>query len=177
MQIRRQRPRTAANGFEKQDEASEAFKDIIVKYNIINDMTRHKLSGAGAAIPTPFTPDGRVDYPALARTIDYIIDGGVDFIVALGTTAETPTLYLHERAVVAGGAVPALQNRIGTFAPADHSLQRSRPYGGQYDRSDHDPHCGRLPECHRHQGGFGQDRPDSGDTRLAEQGFSGALGR
>lgn len=101
MQIRRQRPRTAANGFEKQDEASEAFKDIIIKYNIINDMTRHKLSGAGAAIPTPFTPDGRVDYPALARTIDYIIDGGVDFIVALGTTAETPTLYLHERAVVA----------------------------------------------------------------------------
>ena len=78
---------------------------------------------------------------------------------------------------VAGGVVPALQNRIGTFAPADHSLQRSRPYGGQYDRSDHDPHCGRLPECHRHQGGFGQDRPDSGDTRLAEQGFSGALGR
>ena len=37
----------------------------------------------------------------MARTIDYIIDGGVDFIVALGTTAETPTLYLHERAVVA----------------------------------------------------------------------------
>ena len=101
MQIRRQRPRTAANGFEKQDETSEAFKNIIVKYNIINDMIRHKLSGAGAAIPTPFTPDGRVDYPALARTIDYIIDGGVDFIVALGTTAETPTLYLHERAVVA----------------------------------------------------------------------------
>ena len=36
-----------------------------------------------------------------SRIIDYIIDGGVDFIVALGTTAETPTLYLHERAVVA----------------------------------------------------------------------------
>ena len=33
MQIRRQRPRTAANGFEKQDEASEAFKDIIIKYH------------------------------------------------------------------------------------------------------------------------------------------------
>ena len=36
-----------------------------------------------------------------ADSVDYIIDGGVDFIVALGTTAETPTLYLHERAVVA----------------------------------------------------------------------------
>lgn len=64
-------------------------------------MIRHKLSGAGAAIITPFTPDGRVDYPALARMIDHIIDGGADYIVALGTTAETPTLYLHERAVIA----------------------------------------------------------------------------
>lgn len=50
---------------------------------------------------TPFTPDGRVDYKALARMIDYVIDGGVDYIVALGTTAETPTLYLPERAAIA----------------------------------------------------------------------------
>ena len=33
--------------------------------------------------------------------IDYVIDGGVDYIVALGTTAETPTLYMPERAVIA----------------------------------------------------------------------------
>ena len=50
---------------------------------------------------TPFTPDGRVDYEALARMIDYVIDGGVDYIVALGTTAETPTIYMPERAVIA----------------------------------------------------------------------------
>lgn len=50
---------------------------------------------------TPFTADGRVDYPALARMIDYVIEGGVDYIVALGTTAETPTLYMPERAVIA----------------------------------------------------------------------------
>jgi len=42
-----------------------------------------------------------VDYEALARMIDYVIDGGVDYIVALGTTAETPTLYMPERAVIA----------------------------------------------------------------------------
>ena len=54
-------------------------------------MLRHKLSGVGAAMITPFTADGRVDYKALARMIDYVIDGGVDYIVALGTTAETPT--------------------------------------------------------------------------------------
>ena len=50
---------------------------------------------------TPFTADGRVDYEALGRMIDYVIEGGVDYIVALGTTAETPTLYLPERAVIA----------------------------------------------------------------------------
>lgn len=64
-------------------------------------MIRHKLAGVGAALITPFTPDGRVDYDALARMIDYVIEGGVDYIVALGTTAETPTLYLPERAVIA----------------------------------------------------------------------------
>lgn len=64
-------------------------------------MTAHKLSGVGAAMITPFTPDGRVDYEALARMIDYVIEGGVDYIVALGTTAETPTLYMPERAVIA----------------------------------------------------------------------------
>ncbi len=62
---------------------------------------RHKLAGAGAAMITPFTPDGRVDYEALGRMVDYVIDGGVDYIVALGTTAETPTLYMPERAVIA----------------------------------------------------------------------------
>ena len=64
-------------------------------------MLRHKLSGVGAAMITPFTADGRVDYKALARMIDYVIEGGVDYIVALGTTAETPTLYMPERAVIA----------------------------------------------------------------------------
>ena len=42
-----------------------------------------------------------MDYEALARMIDYVIEGGVDYIVALGTTAETPTLYMPERAVIA----------------------------------------------------------------------------
>ena len=55
-------------------------------------MIQHKLSGAGIALITPFTPDRKIDYPALARMIDYVIEGGVDYIVALGTTAETPTL-------------------------------------------------------------------------------------
>lgn len=49
---------------------------------------------------TPFTAEGRVDYDALGRMVDHVIEGGVDYIVALGTTAETPTLYMPERAVI-----------------------------------------------------------------------------
>ncbi len=62
---------------------------------------------------TPFTTEGRVDYTALARMIDYVIDGGVDYIVALGTTAETPTLYIQERAVVA----MFISNRVAGRVP------------------------------------------------------------
>ncbi len=76
-------------------------------------MLRHKLAGAGVALVTPFTEKGQVDYRALGDLIDYVIEGGVDYIVALGTTAETPTLYNSERAVIAmftaqriGGRVP-----------------------------------------------------------------------
>ncbi len=60
-----------------------------------------RLKGLGVALVTPFTEDGRVDYTGLATIIDYVIEGGVDYIVALGTTAETPTLYMPERAVIA----------------------------------------------------------------------------
>ncbi|MDE6045840.1 MAG: 4-hydroxy-tetrahydrodipicolinate synthase [Alistipes sp.] len=63
-------------------------------------MLRHKLAGVGVAMITPFTAEGRVDYEALGRMVDHVIDGGVDYIVALGTTAETPTLYMPERAVI-----------------------------------------------------------------------------
>ena len=63
-------------------------------------MIQHKLAGIGAAMITPFTPDGYIDYQALAHMIDYVIEGGVDYIVALGTTAETPTLYMPERAAL-----------------------------------------------------------------------------
>lgn len=75
-------------------------------------MLQHKLAGVGAAMITPFTKDGRVDYEALARMVDYVIDGGVDYIVALGTTAETPTLYMPERAVIAMYITDHIRGRV-----------------------------------------------------------------
>lgn len=70
------------------------------------------LSGVGAALVTPFTPEGRIDYPALERMVDYVIAGGVDYIVALGTTAETPTLYIQERAVIARYVIERAAGRV-----------------------------------------------------------------
>ncbi len=74
-------------------------------------MTNNKLAGVGVALITPFV-DGRVDYKALARMIDYVIEGGVDYIVALGTTAETPTLYMPERAVIAMYITDHIRGRV-----------------------------------------------------------------
>lgn len=75
-------------------------------------MLNHKLSGVGVAMITPFTSDGQVDYQALGEMVNYVIEGGVDYIVALGTTAETPTLYHSERAVIAMYTAHKINGRV-----------------------------------------------------------------
>lgn len=55
------------------------------------------LRGTGTAIVTPFKDDIDVDYDALAKLIDFLIIGGVNYIVTLGTTGETPTLSEDEK--------------------------------------------------------------------------------
>ena len=60
-------------------------------------MKKHILSGCGAAMITPFKADMSIDWDQLAHMIDYVIDGGTDYIVAMGTTAETPTLTKEEK--------------------------------------------------------------------------------
>jgi len=55
------------------------------------------LRGTGVAIITPFKANGDVDFDALANLIEYIIGNGVEFIVSLGTTGETPVLSEQEK--------------------------------------------------------------------------------
>ena len=59
-----------------------------------------RIKGLGVALVTPFTASGEVDYPALDRLVDYVIEGGVDYLVVMGTTGETPTLAMPERVAV-----------------------------------------------------------------------------
>jgi 4-hydroxy-tetrahydrodipicolinate synthase len=51
-----------------------------------------QLKGTGVALVTPFTTTKEIDYPSLGKVIDYCIDGGVNYLVSLGTTGETVTL-------------------------------------------------------------------------------------
>ncbi|MBD5201981.1 MAG: 4-hydroxy-tetrahydrodipicolinate synthase [Bacteroides sp.] len=60
-------------------------------------MAQSMFKGLGVAIPTPFCADESLDEDALARHIDFLREASVDFIVALGTTAENPTLTPDER--------------------------------------------------------------------------------
>jgi 4-hydroxy-tetrahydrodipicolinate synthase len=52
----------------------------------------HPFTGAGTALITPFNEDKSIDYSALERLVENQISGGIDYLVVLGTTGETPTL-------------------------------------------------------------------------------------
>ncbi|MDD4193019.1 MAG: dihydrodipicolinate synthase family protein, partial [Mangrovibacterium sp.] len=57
----------------------------------------HLFKGAGVAMITPFKPDCTIDFRTLENLVDDQIAADMDYIVALGTTAETPTLSVDEQ--------------------------------------------------------------------------------
>lgn len=61
------------------------------------NMAELNLTGLGVALVTPFNKDISIDYQSLENIIEHIISNGCDYIVALGTTAETPTLSNKEK--------------------------------------------------------------------------------
>ena len=69
--------------------------------------------GTGVALVTPFMENGAVDFASLARIIDNLINNGIDYIVVLGTTAETPTLTTDERKAVARFVRDRVAGRCG----------------------------------------------------------------
>ena len=60
-------------------------------------MTKHFLSGTGVAIVTPFLENGEIDIAALEKLINHLINGGVNYLVVLGTTGETATISTEEK--------------------------------------------------------------------------------
>lgn len=70
------------------------------------------LSGLGVALITPFFKDGSIDFEALSRLVQFQLDSRVDYIVALGTTAETPTLSQKEKNDVVRFIVQQVKGRV-----------------------------------------------------------------
>ena len=75
-------------------------------------MTYVDLHGMGVALITPFKEDESVDYEALKMMVDYLIENGTDYIVALGTTAETPCLFEKEKKEITRTIVERVNGRI-----------------------------------------------------------------
>lgn len=76
-------------------------------------MIMSKFLGTGVALVTPFRSDSSVDEQALRAIVNHVIDGGVEYLVVLGTTAESATLSKQEKQLVKqtvaqanGGRVP-----------------------------------------------------------------------
>jgi 4-hydroxy-tetrahydrodipicolinate synthase len=71
-----------------------------------------RFKGTGVAIVTPFRNDSSIDFSALGRVINHVIKGGVNYIVAMGTTGETPTLTKEEKKALVSYVTETIENRV-----------------------------------------------------------------
>lgn len=79
-------------------------------------MLNHILRGTGVAIVTPFDEKEHIDFPALGNIIDFLIEGGVEYIVSLGTTGETPVLDKSEKKDILQYTYEKIAGRIPVVA-------------------------------------------------------------
>jgi len=75
-------------------------------------MNVNKLKGTGVALVTPFHKDGSIDFKSFRKLIDRIIDGGVEYLVPLGTTGESVTLTKDEKRAVIDMVVEVNEDRV-----------------------------------------------------------------
>lgn len=75
-------------------------------------MLHNQFRGTGVALITPFTKNAAIDYQALDKLLNFVIDGGVNYIVALGTTAETPTLKPAEKKEILARIIEKTAGRV-----------------------------------------------------------------
>ena len=73
---------------------------------------KNTFKGTGIALITPFNEDKTVDFVALERIVNHVIEGGADFLVALGTTSEAPTLTVEEKKQVVSTILKTNANRL-----------------------------------------------------------------
>jgi 4-hydroxy-tetrahydrodipicolinate synthase len=75
-------------------------------------MDHKKFIGTGVAIVTPFRNDGSIDFKSLGKLLEHVIKGGVNYIVALGTTGESVTLSRDEKKAVVSFVTDTVCGRV-----------------------------------------------------------------
>ncbi len=83
-----------------------------------------ELRGCGTALVTPFRADGSIDEPALFSLARWQVESGIDWLLACGTTAETPTLEEAEWLQVIRIVVEAAAGRVPVWAGCSHNSTR-----------------------------------------------------
>jgi 4-hydroxy-tetrahydrodipicolinate synthase len=71
-----------------------------------------KFKGTGVAIVTPFKNDSSIDFSAFGRVVDHVINGGVNYIVVMGTTGESVTLTKDEKKAVICYILEKIDDRV-----------------------------------------------------------------
>ncbi len=74
--------------------------------------TINKFKGTGVALVTPFNAQGEIDYTGLTQLINHVIDGGVEYVVSMGTTGESATLSEHERFAIIDFTLTVVNGRV-----------------------------------------------------------------
>jgi 4-hydroxy-tetrahydrodipicolinate synthase len=82
---------------------------------IINMKTLH---GVGVALVTPFNSDNSIDFESLKKLINFVISNGVNYVVSLGTTGETPTLTKKEKLDVLNFTIAEVNDSVPIVAGA-----------------------------------------------------------
>lgn len=100
-----------------------------------------EFRGTGVAVITPFR-DGKVDFSALQKVIEHVIEGGVDYIVSLGSTGESTTLFENECKEIFRFTLKQVNKRVplvaGLFGAnsTGHLLQRIESYADAIEGFD-----------------------------------------
>ncbi len=83
-----------------------------------------ELTGCGTALVTPFRADGALDEQALYALVQWQVESGIDWLVACGTTGETPTLNDEEWLQVLRIVTEAAAGRVPVWAGCTHNATR-----------------------------------------------------
>src|ERR1035438_5305956 len=75
-------------------------------------LTNDKFRGTGVAVVTPFDESGSIDFNALSKVLEHLLVSGVEYLVIMGTTGETPTLSKDEKTAMLDFSVKVIHSRV-----------------------------------------------------------------